>query len=58
MSSKKQTWKAMLKFANDETLTDREWEALSRYQPRIVVLGFSAMACSLSLAPLARFDPC
>lgn len=29
MSNEKQTWKAMLKFANNEMLTDREWEALS-----------------------------
>ena len=25
----KQSWKAMIKFANDEPLTPREWEALS-----------------------------
>ena len=25
----KQSWKAMIKFANDEPLTDKEWDALS-----------------------------
>ena len=29
MSNEQQTWKAMRKFANDESLTDQEWEALS-----------------------------
>lgn len=29
MNLEKQTWKAMLKFANDEALTEKEWKALS-----------------------------
>jgi hypothetical protein len=27
--TERRTWKAMLKFADDKPLTDREWEALS-----------------------------